>query len=71
MPDNKDYIDLDDWDLHRAAWKNRFDIAGALIKRGDYVDARDEDGSTPLHRAAQNDSLDVARLLIEHGAEDT
>ena len=35
MPENKDDIDLDGWDLHRAAKENRVDIASALIARGD------------------------------------
>ena len=32
------------------------------------IDAKDDDGETPLHGAAEYNSLDVARLLIEHGA---
>ena len=68
MPENKDDIDLEGWDLHRAAEENRADIARALIDRGAEVDARDEDGRTPLHRAASNNSLDVARMLIDRGA---
>ena len=61
-------IDLEGWNLHRAAYENRDGIAQALIARGDDVDAIDEDGFTPLHVAAWYNSLDVARLLIEHGA---
>ena len=41
MPENKDDIDLDGWDLHRAARENRVDIARALIVRGDDVNARE------------------------------
>ena len=36
-------IDLEGRDLHRTAWKNRFDIAGALIASGDDVNVRDKD----------------------------
>ena len=68
MPENKDDIDLEGWDLFRAAKENRSDIARALLDRGAEVDARDEDGRTPLHRAASNNSLDVARMLIDRGA---
>ena len=68
MPENKDDIDLEGWDLHRAAEENREYIARALIARGDDVNARDEDGGTPLHVAAGTNSLDVARLLIDRGA---
>ena len=66
--DNKDEIDLDGWNLHRAAKENRVDIVRALIARGDDVDAKNDNGETPLHWAAWGNSLDVARLLIEHGA---
>ncbi len=60
MAENKDGIDLEGWDLHRAARENRGGIARALIARGDDVDARDEDGDTPLHGAAWYNFLDVA-----------
>jgi len=61
-------IDLEGWNLHRAAYENRDGIAQALIARGDDVDAIDEDGFTPLQFAAAANKLDVARLLIEDGA---
>ena len=67
MSDNKDDIDLDGWDLHRAA--NNVDIVRALIARGDDVEARDDYGRTPLHQAAWENSTEVARLLIENGAD--
>ncbi len=73
MPENKDDIDLEGWDLHLAAEGNRADIARALIARGDKVNAwgewSGENPKDPLHHAAKANSLDVARLLIEHGAE--
>ena len=69
MPENKDDIDLEGWDLHRAAKENRSDIARSLIARGDDIEAKDDDGWTALNRAASCNSLDVARLLIENGAE--
>ena len=65
---NVEEPDLDGWNLHRAAKENRVDIARALIDRCADVDARDEDGWTPLHYAAGHDSIDVAQLLIEKGA---
>jgi hypothetical protein len=36
-------IDLEGCDLHRTRWKNRFDIARALIISGDDVNARGKD----------------------------
>ena len=85
MPENKDDIDLEGWDLHRAAKENRSDIVRAFVIRGDidpeqpfsdmfgsqpYVwQAVDEYGRTALQVAAWYNSLDVARLLIEHGAD--
>jgi ankyrin repeat protein len=62
-------IDLEGWDLHRAAKENTVDITRSLIARGDDVNSRDEDGYTPLHLAAGNNSLDVARLLVDSGAD--
>ena len=41
MPENKDHIDLEGWDLHRAAKENRVDIARALIARGDNSECHD------------------------------
>ena len=66
---NVEEPDLDGWDLHRAARENRVDIARALIDRGAEVDARNENGWTPLHWAAWDNSLEVARLLLDRGAE--
>ena len=64
-------IDLEGWDLHRAAKENRIDIAGALIDSGADIEAMNEAYETPLHTAASHDSLDVARLLIDHSANTT
>ena len=71
MPENKDDIDLEGWDLHRAAAEDRIDIARTLIEYGADVDAKDKTHSsrTPLSLAADKNSLEVARLLIENGAE--
>ena len=37
-------IDLDGWDLFRAAKENRVDITWALLARGDDLNAKDEVG---------------------------
>jgi ankyrin repeat protein len=57
------------WSLDRAAKENREDIACALIDRGADIEAKDEDGRTPLHYAVGKNSLDVTRLLIDRGAD--
>ena len=41
MPENKDHIDLDGWDLHRAAKEDRLDIARLLIDQGVNTDGID------------------------------
>ena len=41
MPENKDDIDLEEWDLHRATKENRIDVARALIDRGANTDGID------------------------------
>ena len=69
MPENKNDINLDGWDLHRAAKENRIDIASELIARGDDVNARDKYDYTPLHLAAENNCTEAVRLLVEHGAD--
>ena len=62
-------LDLEGWDLHRAAEENRTDIARVLINRGDDVNGRDDSNATPLFPAAFSNSLHVAILLIESGAD--
>ncbi|MDE3023407.1 MAG: ankyrin repeat domain-containing protein [Pseudomonadota bacterium] len=52
--------------LHFAANK---EIAELLIANGANVNAKADDGTSPLHLAATNDNVSVARVLIEHGAD--
>ena len=69
MPENKDDIVHDEWELHRAASLNSVDNAYSAIGRGVRLDAKSLDlRHTPLHAAAIAGSADVARLLIQHGA---
>ena len=63
MPKNKDHIDLDGWDLFRAAEENRVDVTYACLLRGYDVKAKNETGDTPFEHAARNKSYDVARFL--------
>ena len=61
-------IDLEGWNLHRAAQENKVDISRALIDRGDNIETKRGGMPPPLHVAASWNSLDVVRLLIESGA---
>ena len=61
-------INLDSWDLHRAAKENREDIVSSLIANGANIEAEDQEGRTPLHYAARMESVEVAKLLIQSGA---
>ena len=62
-------LDLEGWDLYRAAEENRIGVASALINRGDDVNVRDDSNATPLFPAAFSNSLQMAMLLIESGAD--
>jgi ankyrin repeat protein len=70
MPENRDDIDLEGWDLHRATAANRLDIARALIEHGADVDGRNKFGHTLLSSAINMGGLtsSKAALLIERGA---
>jgi len=68
MAENKDGIDLEGWDLHRAAEENRADIARLLISDGaDIEAARIQERRAPIHNAAQGDEVDKLRRLLDQG----
>lgn len=51
-----------------------FDAAAAaqrLLARGADVNARDDDGVTPLHRAAQAGRVEVVAVLLANGADES
>ncbi len=68
MTYNNNHINLDDWNLHRAAGENRVDILGLLLRRGFDIETRDIFDCRPLHVAAMTNSVDSANFLVDHGA---
>ena len=57
--------------LHKAAMcvMNNPDIINALIQAGADVNAKDEEGETPLHGAAdENTNPDIIIALVQAGA---
>jgi ankyrin repeat protein len=58
--------------LHRATWKGQIDIARVLLEHDGetkaLVNAKDENGQTPLHIASQHNRLSIVALLLEFGA---
>jgi ankyrin repeat protein len=55
--------------LHYAAYGGHKEIAELLIAEGADVNAKDEDGVTPLHEAAFGGYKEIAELLIAKGAD--
>ncbi len=53
--------------IHSAASSDQVDAVSLLLDFGVDINAKDEDGMTPLHRAADG-NLRTARLLIQRGA---
>ncbi len=57
--------------LHLAAemkGPHSFNVVLALLYVGAIVDAKDDEGNTPLHRAAINDNQKAAEILVAHSA---
>ena len=68
---NVEELNVEGWDLHRAAKKNRADISVVLIARKDDVNASntDDGGRRPLHIAAEHNSIEVVLSELSVGAE--
>jgi ankyrin repeat protein len=55
--------------LHTCAEKGHLDVARDLIEAGADVNAKDNEGLTPLYMCALGGHVEVARALIEAGAD--
>lgn len=55
--------------LHTAASIGNADLVRELIRQESVVDAKTEQGQTPLHLAAHSGSVECASLLISNGAD--
>lgn len=66
-----DEYDLDDGDspIHSAAELGHVEILRLLLVNGEYVDALDYHGCTPLYLAAKNNHLAAVKLLLDRGAD--
>lgn len=55
--------------LHSAAAVRDVEASRLLLDAGAPVDAKQQDGFTPLLEAVQNGDVELARLLLERGAD--
>jgi len=56
-------------DDNALCWANSTEMAELLLAHEANVNARKEDGNTPLHMAAIRDNVPLAELLLAHGAD--
>lgn len=53
-----------------ATNEGKIEIVKHILKaNANCVNAKDEDGYTPLHRACYNNNIEMAKLLIQYGAD--
>ena len=55
--------------LHLVCRNGAYHVATKLIKNGASINAKNEDGHTPLHLAAANGHLDIVKILLENSAD--
>ncbi|MCP4726450.1 MAG: ankyrin repeat domain-containing protein, partial [bacterium] len=63
-------LPLNAQNIHKTVQENNLDQAGKLLSENpDMVNAKDENGMTPLHLASRNVNNDMIELLISKGAD--
>ena len=62
-------VETDGLLLHNAARNGHKEIVELLIAKGADVDAKDEDGWTPLHWAVVNGHEETVELLLANGSD--
>lgn len=63
------FIETDEKEILWACEKGKKDIVKKLLeKNSELVNARDNDGYTPLHRACYNNDIELVDLLLSHNA---
>jgi len=55
--------------LHTAVRDNNDELVRQLIKKGAFVDQRDEDDRTPLMWAVKNNNYEITEMLVKKGAD--
>lgn len=58
-----------DTSLHLAAWNGNADMVNLLLGQGADINAKNNEGRTPLFDAAWNGKTDVVKLLCDRGAD--
>jgi ankyrin repeat protein len=55
--------------IHGAVHSGDLEKVKEFLEQGTDINAKDEDGDTPLHIAVEQDYNDIAKLLIDRGAD--
>ena len=55
--------------LHDASFYGHLGVVKTLLREGEDIDEKDDEGYRPLHKASEEMHLEIAKLLIEKGAD--
>jgi ankyrin repeat protein len=66
---NRVGIDTRSTAVHTAILFGKYDILKLLIENGADINAKDNQGNSPIHGAIENNEIHILRLLIEKGAD--